>query len=220
VKTAAWESLSGLDVSIPKPVPHYGPWPEPDPNVVFISTGPGGATDHGLPWCDEAGRYSIDGERWFEADWSVAEHEPVPAGFPEEGLQLIQGTGTQTFLRVDDGWVMGSSGFEGQGFLTHVSDAGERTHIEEPFTSVSGIVLVGDSMFTYSSWLAEVNRDGERRWTSDLLLRLPSYTRAHAVSPDGYLLLSDGANDYAIVENRIVPLMCEMIFENSYFDER
>jgi HEAT repeat protein len=188
--------------------------------------------DHGLPWCDETGKYSIDGKSWFMVKWIKSTLEAVPRGFRPKTDLLIQTVGTQSFLRVGDGWLFGSDGFESEGVLAHVSDSGVVTEMESepgsPFghASTVGIVRVKGQYFALSyeilkvgpaGVLLELRKGADGKWSSRQVLVLPSPPGSHAIAPSGELLLSDGPNDYAIVQNQIVPLKCEKMLPGSYF---
>jgi HEAT repeat protein len=227
VRRQAWKALTALAVDLPEPVPFY-PWRETNEQIIG---GPPGPIDHGLPWCDDHGKYSIDGVHWFTVKWIQPVLQPVPAKFPKKDV-LLQGIGTQTFLRTDDGWLFGSNGFESEGVLAHVSDRGVITAMDAipntPFghASVQGIVRVAGRYFAFgfeilkagdAGVLFEFTRSPAGQWEAHVLMDLPSAPYSHAIAPTGELLLSDGPNDYAIVQDRIVPLKCETKFPQSYF---
>ena len=195
--------------------------------------------DHGLPWCDDHGRYSIDGQRWFSVKWIERSLMPVPQGFPRK--EILQGVGSQTFVPVRDGWLMGSDGFESEGVLVHVSHDGEMTFLDRDRdpgdggppawgdTTITGIRKIGGSYFAFGYALLTVGDDvgvlwkiaraDNGEWSAKRVLVLPSAPYAYAIAPSGELLLSDGPNDYAIVREKIVPLRCEKTFPGSFFDK-
>jgi hypothetical protein len=206
--------------------PGYVPKPPeqktgPDIETLFLG-GIMGPFDHGLPYCDPAGRYSLDGKSWFDAKWHNPGHQPVPPGF--RGMRLVQGAGQQSFLRVADGWLMGSDGFESEGVLVHVSDTGVITDLDRG-VSIEGIVKVGGRYFAYgynllrAGWagaLKQITRTADGHWQARDVVTLPSVAFAHAIAPGGKLLLSDGANTYAVLGERIVPLKCEKTHAEGY----
>jgi hypothetical protein len=196
--------------------------------------------DHGLPWCDEHGRYSIDGQRWFDVKWIEPSLMPVPQGFPRK--DILQGVGSQTFVPVQDGWLMGSDGFESEGVLVHVSRDGEMTFLDRDRdpgdggppawgdTTIKGIEKIGNSYFAFGYALLTVGNDvgilwkiaraDNGEWSAKRLLVLPGAPYAYAIAPSGELLLSDGPNDYAVVRGAVVPLKCEKTFPGGFFDHK
>lgn len=189
---------------------------------------------HGLTQCASGSRYSIDGRRWFHVAWRRPAWNDAPPGFrpkiplvQEDGDQKI---GTQTFLRVRDGWLMGSSGFEFEGVLAHVGNDGAvqllRGKIGGP--TIFGIVRASATIYAFgleflrddpAGSLFEIAQDGGGDWHATRILALPSPPRRYALAPSGELLLSDGPNEYAIVQGDVVPLKCEKTAPDSYFDK-
>jgi hypothetical protein len=229
VKMAAFNALQQLGAN-PAPVLNISDHvkDDDDPEVLGLPY----PFDHGLPWCDDKARYSIDGEKWFTVKWISSTLERVPLGFRPKTDLLIQKIGTQTFLRVRDGWLFGSDGFEGEGVLAHVSNSGVVTEMEAgtgaPFghASIVRIVRVKDRFFALGSELLKVGHAGvlfelsksaEGKWTSTRRAILPGPPGVYAIAPTGDLLVSDGPNDYAVIEDQIVPLKCEKTLPGSYF---
>ena len=233
VKKSAWQTLAAFGVPLPEPKMFYAPEPPTVeqqrvtdgevPETFFISNGGPQHFDHGLPWCDYRARYSIDGMTWFPVKWIEPVLQRVPRGF--RGRDYVQSVGTHSFLRVSDGWLFGSQGFEGQGFFLHVSDSGTATRLIEPGASIVSIFEFGGKYFAIGSEpragdpgaLIEITRSADGKWSGKSLLTLPGSAWAHAVAPTGELLLGDGPNGIAIVGGTIVPMKCEVAFPNSFF---
>ena len=229
VRKAASDALVALRARFPTP-PGMNRMLEEE---VLTLGGQPNPIDHGLPWCDESGRYSVDGNFWFMVKWAQPTFEPVPRGFRRKNV-FLQGIGSQTFLRVDDGWLVGSNGFESEGTFAHVSDSGVVTEMEAsepgvPFghAAINGIVRARQKYFAFgfellkvghAGALFEVSKSPDRKWSAKRVAVLPSAPWSHAVSPSGELLLSDGPNDYAVIDNRIVPLKCEKLRPGNFFD--
>ena len=190
--------------------------------------GPPSPVDHGLPWCDDRGRYSIDGKSWFFVKWIKPTPEKLPDGLPAKNVPL-QGLGTQTFLHVGDGWLFGSDGFEDEGFLGHASQNFPFQELDQQHASILGIVEVKGRYLAFgfellkssdrAGSLFELTRAADGSWHADRVLALPSAPTVYAFSPGGQLLLSDVPNDYAVIGNDVVPLKCERTFPKSYFDQ-
>lgn len=228
VRQAGMEALVALGVEQPSQKAEVD-----NDQIIIIGGSP--PVDHGLPWCDDSGRYSLDGVEWFEIDWIESTLQDVPEGFPETAVWL-QEIGTQAFLRVSDGWLFGSNGFESEGVFAHVADDGTITEWEKNWgvvpwgdASIENIVHVSGRYFAFGYEILKVDEGGvlfeieqgsDGRWFTERTTVLPSGPRWHAVSPGGDLLLSDGPNSYAVIDRRVVPLMCESVFEGDYFDRR
>lgn len=191
--------------------------------TVLIGGGPE-PIDHGLAWCNERGRYSIDGNQWFNVRWTRPTLEPIPPGFRR--TEVLQSVGTQRFLRVNGGWLVGSDGFEGQGILAYVSDSGEFHELDEGHGTIRGIVQIGGRFLAFGyeilkaggeGALFELKQSPSGDWQSHRILALPSAPWAHAIAPSGELLLADEPNQYAIVGDEVVPLKCEIVRQENYF---
>lgn len=184
-----------------------------------------GATpiDHGLPWCDERGKYSIDGRSWFRVKWNKRTQAPVPKGFPIQ----IANHGTRAFLRVDDGWLYGADFGHYGGLFQHVSDDGKVAELDEPWhNATQGFVRDGDRILAFGfqsmksgegGALFTVARTSEGAWKAKRIASLPSPANASAKGPGGELLFTDGPNTYAWT-NDVVPLKCEKTHRGSFFD--
>jgi len=224
VRKAANDALAILrGTSVPSPAK-----PQKGKIETIVVGGPPGPVDHGLPWCDDHGRYSIDGKSWFFVKWIEPKLEPLPNGFPAQGVPL-QHMGTQSFLQIDDGWLFGSDGFEDEGFLAHVSRGGTFQELDEQNASILGIANVNGHHMAFgfeilkssdrAGSLLELYRATNDSWRANRVLALPSAPTAHAIAPGGELLLTDGPNDYAVIGNDVVPLKCEKTFPGRYFDK-
>lgn len=232
VRKTAWKTSAALGVPLPEPKMFYAPEPRKEPQqptdgevpeTFIISTGGPLHFDHGLPWCDYRGKYSIDGRTWFSVNWVSPTLERVPQSF--KARRYLQTVGTHSFLRVGDGWLFGSQGFEGQGVFLYVNDAGAVTRLIEPSASIASIFQWNGKYFAIGSEpragdpgaLIEISRSADGRWSGRTLLTLPGTALAYAIAPSGELLLGDGPNGIAIVDNRIVPLQCEVTSPESFF---
>ncbi len=182
--------------------------------------------DHGLPWCDDRGRFSIDGRGWFNVTWTKLNGK-VPKGFKRKAAEI----GTRHFLRVDDGWLYAANyGHEG-GEFEHVSDDGRVTELSAAWhTSGGGFVREGDAILGFGSQilisgeggvLFDVARRSDGVWKATRIAALPSgATSAFAAGPNGEVLLSDEANKYAVIARQVVPLKCTRVHKGNFFDER
>lgn len=190
---------------------------------IIIKMGPS-PVDHGLPWCDEKGKYSIDNEHWFRVTWKESGRPEPPKNFPSKYLADYR---TRTFLQVDNGWLYGSELGHYDGEFLFWSDSGEEYLLGDAGTDIYKIMHHKDKIIAFgyqviaggdSGALFEVERVAGI-WKAKQILTLPSPPFAYAISPDGHLLLSDGPNDYAIIDLEIVPLKCEKTFDSSYFEK-
>lgn len=229
VRAAANQALIGLNLASkpPPPPPHRDNGSgEEGEQVVVVSNALPGPFNHGLPNCDKSGRYSIDGTTWFSVRWSKPRYERLPAGFPR--VRIVQSVGTQTFLPVPGGWLMGSDGFEDEGVLAFVSRSGQVQHILEAYhATIMEIVEMQGRYFAFglellkdgdAGSLFEIKRDEAGVWHAERILTLPSIPEVYAIAPTGELLLSDGPNDYAVVNGDVAPLKCETTLPGNYFD--
>lgn len=225
VRTAAQDALDTLAAHPPLPPP-----PKPAGSEIITIGGSPGPFDHGLPWCDLRGRFSVDGKRWFKPVWHLPALAPVPRGFT--GTRWVQGIGTQSFLAVPGGWLMGSDGFEGEGVLLFVPRHGAvQALLSENGTptgddaTIAGIVRVHGRIYAFGYEILRAGGVGSLfelsqkngRWRAERVLALPSFPGAFAFSPQGDLLLADPANTVAVVDGAIVPLQCATRFSDSYF---
>jgi HEAT repeat protein len=179
------------------------------------SFGGGTPIDHGLPWCDERGKYSIDGHSWFRVKWNKRTQEPIPKGFPEEVGAIMRGT--RAFLRVEDGWLYGADFGHYGGRFQHVSDAGKVSELDEPHhNATQGFVRHNDRILAFGYQLLKSGESGalftvarlpDGVWKAKRIAALPSPADASAKGPNGELLFTDGANTYAWI-NDVVPLKC------------
>lgn len=194
--------------------------------VVSVSWSPQ-PIDHGLPWCDERGKYSIDGQRWFNVAWTKLGRAPVPRGFK----RAVTNHGTRHFLRVGDGWLYAADLGHYGGELEHVADDGRVTPLSAPWhTAGGGFVYDRKAILAFGSQvlisgeggvLFDVARKTDGIWMATRVAALPSgATNAYAFGPHGEVLLGDEANQYAVVARQVVPLKCERTHKGSYFDKR
>lgn len=179
--------------------------------------------DHGLPWCDDSGKYSIDGSDWFYIDWIKGKLAEAPEGFPKEYLKDY---GTRTFLKVDNGWLYGSDLGHYDGEFLFWPETGEPYVINE-FGDIKAIVRVQDKIYAFgyetlingdAGSLFELVQKDTGHWQANRILTLPSPPVSYAVTKDGILLLSDIPNDYAVINGKVKPLLCEKEFEEDYFN--
>jgi len=191
------------------------------------SLGGGTPINHGLPWCDDRGKYSIDGKSWFRIKWRKRTQEPVPNGFPGHKGPIVRGT--RAFLRVGNGWLYGADFGHYGGLFQHVSDAGNVSELDEPWhNATQGFWQSGDKIYAFgyqllksgeSGALFTVTRNAEGIWKGKRIAALPSIVEASAIGPNGEILATDGANTYAWTGD-VVPLKCEKTHKGSYFDRR
>lgn len=180
--------------------------------------------DHGLPWCDERGKYSIDGQSWFRVKWNKRTQEPIPKGFPKDVGAIFRGT--RAFLRVEDGWLYGADFGHYGGLFQHVSDAGKVSELDETWHNAThGFVRDNDRILAFgyqllksgeSGALFVVARNADGAWKAKRIAALPSPANASAKGPNGELLFTDGPNTYAWI-NDVVPLQCEKTHKGSFF---
>jgi len=205
------------------PVVRLKPELEELPEVIF--GGPPSPVDHGLTWCNEEGKYSIDGVRWFNVTWQQPSIVPYPDGFP---LRDLPGFGTRDFVRVEDGWFLGADLFHYDGLLFHVSYTGERVDLSGRDIQIRGFFQQGSRVFAFgymvlkdeeAGSLFELTKAADGSWTRTRVASLPSAPWSHARGPNNELLLSDGPNDYAVIGSTIVPLRCERTRQGSYFSQ-
>jgi HEAT repeat protein len=185
------------------------------------------AIDHGLPWCDERGKVSIDGKSWFRVKWNKRKQEPIPKGFPKDVGQIIRGT--RAFLRVEDGWLYGADFGHYGGLFQHVSDNGKVSELDETWhNATQGFVRDNDRILAFGYQLLKsgesgalfiIARNADGAWKAKRIAALPSPADASAKGPNGELLFTDGANTYAWIDD-VVPLKCEKTHKGSFFDRR
>lgn len=229
VRDAATRALARLDGQ-----PPAAPQPQPNETLVDANGNPtkvekvtvGGPNpvNHGLPWCDEGGKYSLDGSNWFKVKWIGPHLEPIPARFP---FKRFARDGVRQFMRVDDGWLFFTNRGEFTGDLVHVSDSGVVTTLESgEETRIIGMYRQVDAIFAFGDQPLP-NGDGgvlfsitrtDGRWRSRSVATLPSEPEQFAASPAGDLLLRDMANSYAIIAGDILPLKCDKVHPGSYFE--
>jgi HEAT repeat protein len=215
VREAAARALGRLGARPVLPLP-----PKIGPQIVVVSTGgPPPRIDHGLPWCNPKARYSLDGKRWFAVHWREPLYQPLPRGFhPKQ--PIVQTVGTQQFLQVPDGWLMGSMGFEDEGVLTHVARDGtiDNLGLGSGEATMTGFARVHGRILAFGIEIAavgdggvlfDITRGPDGAWHATRRLILPGFPAAHALSPRGELLLTDGVESYAVIGDTIVPLKCE-----------
>lgn len=192
-------------------------------DVVIVFGGRDGAVDHGLPWCDDRGLYSLDGNAWYPVEWIWPSLKPIPQDFPAIDLPEH---GTREFFRVEDGWLFGSNLGHYDGSFAHVSKTGEFTELNDNHAQISGFFRQGSRIFAFGyeilktgegGSLFEVMKSSDGHWSFRWIGALPGDPVAYAAGLNGELLLSDGANDFAIVADDVVPLKCELVRPGSYF---
>lgn len=186
---------------------------------ITIGWGPA-AVDHGMPWCNEKGKYSIDNKNWFNVDWNREGLPKAPAGFPNN---LIPDYRTHTFYQVDDGWLFGSEKGHYDGTFIYWAPDKEAYYIADEYTEIYSIFRYNNSILAIGYDIGDagvlfkiINEDD--RWVAKRIMTLPSPPFGYAFGPNNELFFSDGPNDYAVINNQIVPLKCELKVEGSYFD--
>ncbi len=193
-----------------------------DEDRILIKTGPV-PVNHGLAWCDESGEYSIDGKDWFKVEWQRSGQAKAPEGFPEE---LLSERGTRVFHEVEGGWLYGSELGHYDGDFVFWSKSKGVQDINQ-HADIYGIVEINGKILAFGyevlangdgGSLFEIFKNSEGYWDFKRLVTLPSPPFGYAISKEGHLLLTDVPNDYAVIENQIVPLKCTKQFAKSYFD--
>ena len=193
--------------------------------TITIKFGPT-PVDHGLSWCNDQGQYSIDGVDWFYISWIYPGLQPVPSQLSTTDFWDY---GTRQFFAVDDGWLFGSDLGHYDGKFQHISTKGVLKELdEESHADILAFVELKDQIFAFGyqvlaggdgGSLFEVFRDDDGSWNSKRVAALPSPPFEYSISPSGDLLLSDGPNQYAIIDNHIIPLQCKIKREGNYFYE-
>jgi hypothetical protein len=208
-----------------RPRPPEIPGVERVEELDVVTIGDAGAVDHGLPWCDDSGKYSIDGRSWFRVRWMKRARAAIPKGFPKD----LPDFGTRQFVRVADGWLYGADFGHYGGRFQHISNAGKVTELDETWhNATQGFVQDGKTILAYGLQLLksgdggvlfDVARTPDGVWRSTRIATLPSPADAQAKAPSGEILLTDGANTYALIDNEVVPLKCEKTHPGSYFKQ-
>lgn len=192
--------------------------------TIVIKMGPA-PVDHGLPYCDPSGKYSIDGKTWFGVRWIEPSVKPLPRDY---SIKEVDAYGTREFYRVGDGWLYGAYRGHYDGSFEHVSYSGAVTELGLGDAAIMGFVRQGRKIFAYGyevlsegdgGSLFDVRSDAEGHWVAKRIAVLPSPPMARGVGPNGELLLTDEPNTYAVIDNQIVPLKCEKTFSKGYFRE-
>lgn len=224
LSTIAAEHWSGLLRGQARTLLHgpEGP-PEPEPpesDEVLLSIHIGGScfhrclTDHLNAACGVDGEvadgiYQSQRLGRFAVTWQHARRHPPPTGFPlalEEDENRPE-YGTNSFLAVDDGWLVGVDLWHYDGWIQHVSHDGSRKQIGELGekavaildTPQLGRIVLGGALFGlgHGGLLASVER-GPQGWSLNNLGNLPSPPWAWAFAPDGTLLVADPHNAVAV----------------------
>jgi len=183
------------------------------------------AINHGLPVCHgktpDDGRYSFGGSRAFDVRWNVAKVHDLPNAFPIKLHEMRErtGYGTNTFLRIDGGWLYSTDLWHYNSAFGFVGDDGEvqefapiSAHAAFIVRTQLGIAALGEDIFGGGDGgvLATLQRDATGRWSWTPVLELPSEAFAYAFGPDGALLVADPYGAVAITKEReILPLKCE-----------
>jgi hypothetical protein len=223
VRTSAENALMKLGQRAPRPEVNATDYVEPL-DVMRLPWSSVAPVDHGLPWCNPAGKYSIDGRTWFRIKWERRKGAALPKAFPVK----LPEWGTRQFVRVEDGWLYGADfGHEG-GRFQHISDAGKVSELDETWhNATQGFVHDGGAILAYGyqilksgdgGVLFNVARNTDGVWRAARIATLPSPAHERAKGPNGEILLSDTPNQYAVIEREIVPLKCEKVFKGSFFD--
>ncbi len=165
------------------------------------------------------GRYMLPGTGVFDVTWSRAVRHPLPSGFP---VAIVEDSrpdyGTNTFLRIEDGWLFGTDRWHYDGGIWFASGTNPPqalgawgdsavTILDTPHF---GRVFIGKMFFTTGSTgvLARLERD-DSQWTISPVVALPSVPWAWSFAPDGTLLVADTANAVAVhADGRIENLSC------------
>jgi hypothetical protein len=173
------------------------------------------AIDHGLPVCHGKepgdGTYRLPWLGAFEVRWEDAKVHDIPSGFPLElrEMRSREGYGSNTFLRVEDGWLFATDLWHYDGELGFVSDAGEVDRFAGDAADAAFILETPLGTTVLSGTLELVHRTPGGNWTMESILELPSGAYAHAFALDGTLLVKDPHGAVAITKDRrIVPLAC------------
>lgn len=178
--------------------------------------------EHELPVCygekPGNGMYSLPWLEPFEVKWIDATRNPVPKDFPIELQEMRdrEGYGTNTFYRLEDGWLYGTDLWHYGGEFGFVTDSGETQQIYAGgpafiIETQFGITSLGRDLFTggRGGSLSVLKRGEDGDWIYQPILELPSTAWGYAFAPDGTLLVKD-ANGAVAVRNdlSIVPLKC------------
>jgi hypothetical protein len=180
--------------------------------------------DHGNHSCTgkpiRDGKYAIDGGKPFRVRWNRAHRQSPPVDFPialsQDGREDY---GTNTFLRVDGGWLYGIDRWHYDGEFAFVNDGGERHELpgagNEPSFILElpafGRIALGKGLFLAddAGVLSLLSTDAAGHWQADPRIALPTVPHAWAVGPNGELLVADPNNAVAIwPDGRIVSLEC------------
>lgn len=225
VRISAENALIKLGRRPPRPDASAGDYVEPM-DVVRLHWSSSSPVDHGLPWCNPAGKYSIDGHAWFRIKWDTRKRAPIPKGFPIK----VPDWGTRQFVRVADGWLYGADfGHEG-GQFQHISDAGKVSELDQTWHNTSqGFLREDTAILAFGAQvlksgeggvLFNVARNADGAWRAVRIATLPSPAHAQSRGPKGEILLSDGPNQYAVSAREIVPLKCDKTFPGGFFERR
>lgn len=188
---------------------------------VIVRLGPY-PTNHGLPWCNDKGKYSLNGKKWFHVDWKKEGLPKAPKNFPKD---LLTDRGTHTFYKVEDGWLFGSEKGHYDGAFIFWSNVQQPYYLTNSFTDIYSIFehnnkikAIGYQVLSSkdAGVLFEISK-ANGKWEAKKVATLPSPPFGYAFGPNNELLISDGPNDYAVIDNKIIPLKCELEFEGSYF---
>lgn len=182
------------------------------------------AIEHGLPVCHGErpanGWYFLPWIGEFHVQWTNAQVNDIPVGFPIEldEMRGREGYGSNTFFRVDGGWLFSVDLWHYDGDFGFVSDDGavqrfgpETLNAAFIVQSDFGITALAQDVFGGGNGgvLAVLERDSEGLWHYEPKLELPAEAFGYAFAPDGTLLIKDAYGAVAITDREeIVPLAC------------
>jgi len=100
------------------------------------------------------------------------------------------------------------------------------TGLDEGHASIFDFIELNGKIYAYgyeilkageAGSLFEVYRAPDGWWNATHVAMLPSAATYHAIGPKGEMLLGDGPNEYAVINNQIVPLNCDKVLNQDYF---
>jgi|GEM_PF-2872792 len=223
VREAAWETLSSLstlgEVAISEKLLE-----ETGVDRIVFSCFHRCAIEHGLPVCHgerpSDGPYSLPWIGEFHVQWTNARVNDIPESFPIELNEMRgrEGYGSNTFLRVDGGWLFSVDLWHYDGDFGFVTDDGmvqrfgpETLNAAFIIESGFGITALAQDVFGGGNGgeLAVLKRDAEGLWHYEPKLELPAEAFGYAFAPDGTLLVKDAYGAVAITDKEeIVSLAC------------